>query len=228
MTQTTEHTETKVDRHMKICKELNALFEHKNHDYGDSFHQSFLEEGLAMARIRLGDKYNRFKTLSRQDTDQQVDDESIRDTLIDLANYAIMTVMELDEQSEQGRSESEHSEGDKDTTTLGFNIQLEPKDPHDPSAWSYPYDEVRTVYAFGSGSPQDATQGLSGEGGDRIGVYKKISLDDIVESYRLALEDANERTMSALDRVIAAGKESFGAFEAEFDEEENYEDGYME
>lgn len=45
-------TDQKVIRHMEICKELNALFERKNHDYGDSFHTSFLEEGLAMARIR--------------------------------------------------------------------------------------------------------------------------------------------------------------------------------
>lgn len=86
-----------VERHADICKEINALYAKKNHDYGDSFHQTFLEEGLAMARIRLGDKLARFNTLTKSG-DQQVNDESIRDTLIDLANYAIMTVMELDEQ----------------------------------------------------------------------------------------------------------------------------------
>lgn len=86
---------SKVERHEKICEELNALYAKKNHDYGDSFHLSFLEEGMAMPRIRLGDKFNRFKTLSRNNT-QQVNDESIRDTLIDLANYAIMTILELE------------------------------------------------------------------------------------------------------------------------------------
>lgn len=86
-----------VERHADICKEINALYAKKNHDYGDSFHQTFLEEGLAMARIRLGDKLSRFNTLTKSGG-QQVNDESIRDTLIDLANYAIMTVMELDEQ----------------------------------------------------------------------------------------------------------------------------------
>ena len=85
-----------VERHKKLCEELNALYERKNHDYGDSFHSSFVEEGLAMSRIRLGDKLNRFKTLSRNPERQQVDEESMRDTLIDLANYALMTVMELD------------------------------------------------------------------------------------------------------------------------------------
>lgn len=85
----------KVSRHAAICEEINKLYEQKNHDYGDSFHQTFIEEGMAMARIRLGDKFNRFKTLSRGG-EQKVNDESIRDTLIDLANYAIMTVLEME------------------------------------------------------------------------------------------------------------------------------------
>lgn len=98
----------KVLRHKAICDELNKLYEKKNHDYGDSFHQTFVEEGLAMTRIRLGDKFSRFKTLSRltnSDSDQQqVTDESIRDTLMDLANYAIMTILEMD-------GENHHVEG---------------------------------------------------------------------------------------------------------------------
>lgn len=65
-------------------------------DYGDSFHQTFTEEGMAMPRIRLGDKLARFKSLTKSEV-QEVKDESIRDTLIDLANYAIMTVLELDD-----------------------------------------------------------------------------------------------------------------------------------
>lgn len=86
-----------VMEHMGICTEMNALYAGKNRDYGDSFHISFQEEGMAMARIRLGDKLNRFKTLTKN-KEQQVQDESIRDTLIDLANYAIMTIMEMDRQ----------------------------------------------------------------------------------------------------------------------------------
>lgn len=88
-------SKTKTERHADICKEINALYAMKNHDYGDSFHQTFVEEGMAMARIRLGDKFSRFKTLSRGG-EQKVNDESIRDTLIDLANYAIMTVVEME------------------------------------------------------------------------------------------------------------------------------------
>ena len=85
----------KIDKHKKICEELNSLYARKNHDYGDSFHISFVEEGMAMPRIRIGDKFNRFKNLSRS-TKQEVNDESIRDTLIDLANYAIMTILEME------------------------------------------------------------------------------------------------------------------------------------
>lgn len=86
---------TNIEHHIEILNELSELYAKKNHDYGDSFHQSFLEEGLAMARIRLWDKLARFKTLTRKGG-QEVQDESIRDTLLDMANYAIMTVMELE------------------------------------------------------------------------------------------------------------------------------------
>lgn len=92
-------TKDKVARHRQICAALNDLYAKKNHDYGDSFHQTFVEEGMAMPRIRLGDKFNRFKTLSRKLDTQQVSDESLKDTLLDLANYAIMTVLEMEDAS---------------------------------------------------------------------------------------------------------------------------------
>jgi hypothetical protein len=91
---------TDVERHMEICAELNSLYERKNRDYGNSFHEMFLEEGFAMSRIRLGDKFNRFRNLTTNGK-PEVLDESIRDTLMDLANYAIMTVMESDSFSVQ-------------------------------------------------------------------------------------------------------------------------------
>lgn len=84
-----------VSKHEKICKELNDLYAKKNYDYGDSFHETFLEEGMSMVRIRLSDKLNRIKQLTK-DSSRKVNDESLRDTLMDLANYSIMAVMELD------------------------------------------------------------------------------------------------------------------------------------
>lgn len=85
----------KINIHKKICEELNAIYEIKNKRYNDSFGDSFKEYGLLSARIRLDDKMKRFKALS---TDKKLDnqlDENIEDTLKDLANYCIMTIIEL-------------------------------------------------------------------------------------------------------------------------------------
>lgn len=84
-----------VELHKNLCEKLNTIYEQKNHDYGDSFHISYVEEGMAMPRIRLGDKYNRFKTLTLKGV-RRVTDESLKDTLLDLANYALMTIIEME------------------------------------------------------------------------------------------------------------------------------------
>ena len=84
-----------VTRHKIICEILTSIYRQKNSDYGDSFHLSFIEEGMAMPRIRIGDKFNRFKALTKAPDAQKVKDESIIDTLLDMANYCIMTVMEI-------------------------------------------------------------------------------------------------------------------------------------
>lgn len=89
----------KVEKHMGICKKLNALYEAKNHDYGDSFGKSYKEYGLNMACIRLEDKLNRLKSINFNKT-TKVADESLIDTLMDLANYSIMTVLELELEKE--------------------------------------------------------------------------------------------------------------------------------
>lgn len=90
----------KVRMHSSLCAALNALYERKNADYGDSFGKSFAEYGMTMACIRLEDKLNRIKSLSTKDA--QVKDESITDTLMDLANYAIMTLIELSNTKARG------------------------------------------------------------------------------------------------------------------------------
>lgn len=86
----------KVHHHAEICDEIKVLYQKKNHDYGDSFGQSFQDYGILAGIVRMEDKFNRLKKLARGG-DQKVMDESIRDTLIDLANYSIMTVLELEE-----------------------------------------------------------------------------------------------------------------------------------
>lgn len=83
-----------VQEFKKITEGMVDLFRRKNTDYGDSFANSCDEEGIVAARIRLGDKWSRFKKLSRSPV-QLVNDESIEDTLLDMASYCIMTTMWL-------------------------------------------------------------------------------------------------------------------------------------
>ncbi|WP_061280808.1 nucleotide modification associated domain-containing protein [Clostridium botulinum] len=90
----------KLNRHKNICQDLNKLYEAKNKDYGDSFGKSYQEYGLTMACIRLEDKLNRLKSLAKG-SEQQIKDESIEDTLKDLANYSIMTIIEFSKEANQ-------------------------------------------------------------------------------------------------------------------------------
>lgn len=82
-----------------ITDEMNALYERKNHDYGNSFSDTFEKLGAVSAVTRMYDKMNRIVSLVST-KEQKVNDESLRDTLIDIANYAVMTIMELDKRKE--------------------------------------------------------------------------------------------------------------------------------
>lgn len=85
--------ERKADIHKGICDELNATYRAKNADYGDSFARVRREEGDAVILVRLKDKLYRLETLLHG-ADRKVDDESIDDTILDLANYCIMELVE--------------------------------------------------------------------------------------------------------------------------------------
>lgn len=87
-----------IELHKKILNEIHDTYKRKNADYGNSFGEQFIEYGLLSAVIRLDDKMRRLKQLLKNEA--QVKDESIRDTLLDLSNYAIMTIMELDKKNE--------------------------------------------------------------------------------------------------------------------------------
>ena len=80
-----------VEQFMSITNNMAKTYAAKNHDYGNSFEQSLDKFGLVASVVRLGDKMNRIESLIKKEA--QVKDESIKDTLLDMANYAIMTVM---------------------------------------------------------------------------------------------------------------------------------------
>ena len=87
---------TKVDDFKQITNEMLELYKKKNHDYGDSFGETYQKLGLISAVTRISDKVNRLQSLSTKE--QKINDESIRDTLIDLADYAVMTIVEMEDE----------------------------------------------------------------------------------------------------------------------------------
>ena len=87
-----------MDKFIEITNEMHELYIKKNSDYGESVTNTYKDFGLVSFLVRMQDKLNRLKTLNKKDS--QVKDESIRDTLVDLANYAILAVIELDKEKE--------------------------------------------------------------------------------------------------------------------------------
>ena len=85
--------EHKLAVHAEICDTIKDLYKRKNADYGDSF---------AMARKevpnytlgKLYDKFKRYMTLTVNGEQTAQVDETLDDTLMDLANYAIMELTE--------------------------------------------------------------------------------------------------------------------------------------
>lgn len=78
----------------KVQSEARALFVKKNVDYGDAF----AHYGPIGVLVRVGDKLSRLVNITKNSV-ELVKTESIRDTLIDLHNYAAMAIMLLDEES---------------------------------------------------------------------------------------------------------------------------------
>lgn len=85
--------EEKIEVHKELLDGLHNLYITKNRDYGDSVHDTYEKYGLVSFLVRLEDKLNRARTLSKQVA--VVQDEKIEDTLMDMANYAILAVIEL-------------------------------------------------------------------------------------------------------------------------------------
>lgn len=82
----------RIETHENLCDVLHQTYKNKNNDYGDSFAKVRAKYPLAIL-VRLNDKLNRLETLMTGTT-QKISDESIDDTLLDLANYALMELVE--------------------------------------------------------------------------------------------------------------------------------------
>lgn len=82
-----------LDKFDRVLNEMSDTHVAKNHDYGNSFSDLFKELGMTYAYGHLKEKLERIRTLMK--SRQQVKQESMLDSLYDLASYAVMTIVEL-------------------------------------------------------------------------------------------------------------------------------------
>lgn len=88
------YTTDRVEQLKTVQGEALELFKKKNHDYGDAF----ADYDVVGVLVRLGDKVKRCQSISKTGI-QLVDGEKMRDTLIDMHNYAAMAIMLMDEKN---------------------------------------------------------------------------------------------------------------------------------
>jgi len=95
----------RVEQMVTIQNEALQLFTRKNADYGDAF----ATYGPVGVIVRMGDKIQRLISVSNSGV-SLVNTESIRDTLIDLHNYAAMAVMLIDEKNQENESKTNQNQ----------------------------------------------------------------------------------------------------------------------
>lgn len=83
----------KITKHEELLKKLSELYKTKNSDYGDSVSETYKKYGLTSFLVRMEDKLNRVRTIGR--IEAKVKDEKLEDTLLDLANYALLAIIEI-------------------------------------------------------------------------------------------------------------------------------------
>ena len=87
-----------VDRFKEITDKMFETFKAKNHDYGSSFSNLFKECGMTYAYGHMAEKLERVKSLMKDEA--KVNGEGMKDSLLDLSNYAILTIMEIEKVGE--------------------------------------------------------------------------------------------------------------------------------
>ena len=88
-----------VARMKELAVQIADTYRRKNADYGDSFGISVRKYGIIAALTRMSDKWNRLENLiltRGTNANGYVADESVLDTLLDMATYCLMTVMEIE------------------------------------------------------------------------------------------------------------------------------------
>lgn len=89
---TNETQQKRIEQMKVIQREAMDIFIRKNADYGDAF----AKFGVIGVLVRIEDKIQRLLSITKNGVNL-VQDENIKDTLLDLHNYAAMSLMLLNE-----------------------------------------------------------------------------------------------------------------------------------
>ena len=81
----------------KVLSEMFDTYKKKNADYGNSFSETIQEFGYIPAVARINDKVKRMKNIVKGQK-MNIENESLRDALLDAACYCVLTIVELDNQ----------------------------------------------------------------------------------------------------------------------------------
>ena len=85
--------------HKALLDEIHETYKEKNQKYGDSFTETVEKYGLVAAITRMHDKFSRIENIITQQAEDD-EDERLVDSLKDLANYCLMTVMVLENEDD--------------------------------------------------------------------------------------------------------------------------------
>lgn len=126
---------TRKQQFKAVQQEGLELFTRKNRDYGDAF----ADYGVVGVLVRMGDKIRRLQNISTTGV-TLVEDESFRDTLIDLHNYAAMAVLLLDS------DENMDSVAEKKDEVEAVNVIVNESGSHAKHTWRVPSASVKEEY----------------------------------------------------------------------------------
>ena len=171
----------KILIHETICKELNETYKKKNADYGDSVGELYAKLGDITLLTRISDKYNRLMNLLDPKKEGEVNYESVDDTILDMANYCIIWLMERMIRHEETMKLKELSTLENKTS----------------------FDEGKKIFSKGYQNESQVQQTVNGleikvsqSGGYRIGLS-----EDNIKNIESIEKDANEMFTNLKDYV---------------------------
>lgn len=116
--------------HDVICRDIHELYVAKNGDYGSAFSRLWAEVGFLAGYTKLADKFYRIQSLRQKDEMRGAVDETMEDTLLDLAGYCILCVQEMRleaitlQEEERARIQQEWDAADEAGEDIGGDSPL--------------------------------------------------------------------------------------------------------